>query len=333
MRKFIGYKIVGLAIIMAIGMVACDQASQEPEPIGSPDGYPVATFTPSVTSVTEGDTIIYTISLDKPIDRSITFTLNQTGGTATEEDYIAAPAVLQPYTKSVEMLVITLTDYDTDASETIVGEIGAYSIADKYLLNPSTVNPTPVSLTITNFVADALDVQFSWDKYINIGGSNYPTATNVDFDFYIADATGFDIADPWANDMGIYTAATGSHPEVMTLIASEDLPDGSYILFADLYTNGFAGYGTNTTIPITAWFTRQGTTLVEFEVPQLEADAMSSEQFGYADDPQGSWQAVIAKVTIAGGKFTIFDAHDANLGTYKKSGSLKTPRPLINKTR
>lgn len=328
MRKFIGYKIVGLAIIMAIGMVACDQASQEPEPIGSPDGYPVATFTPSVTSVTEGDTIIYTISIDKPIDRSITFTLNQTGGTATEEDYVALPAVLQPYTKSVEMLVITLADFDYDASETIVGEIGAYSIADKYLLNPSTVNPTPVSLTMTNFVAEALDVQFSWDKYINIGGTNYPTSTNVDFDFFYADAEGFDPADPWATAID-WAAATGNHPETFTF---EDFEDGSYILIANLYSNGFAGYGTNTTIPVTAWFTRQGTSLIDFKVEQQEADMLSSEQPGYVEDGT-DFNIVICKVTVAGDKYTIFDAHDTNLGTYKKSGVAKTPRSLIYKAR
>ncbi|MCK7534188.1 MAG: hypothetical protein MZV63_53275 [Marinilabiliales bacterium] len=54
-------------------MVACDTASQEVEPVISPDGYPVATFVNATgTTVVEGKSIIYNITMDKMIDRALT---------------------------------------------------------------------------------------------------------------------------------------------------------------------------------------------------------------------------------------------------------------------
>lgn len=330
MRKFIRYKIAGLAIIMAIGIVACDTASQETEPVVSPDGYPVATFTPSVTTVIEGDTITYTISIDKPIDRSITFTLKQTGGTADAEDYTVAPAVLQPYTKSVEMLVITIEDFDAEASETIVGEIGAYSISDKYLLNPSTVNPTPVNLTITNFVSPDLGVAFYWNADVVISGDTYDAADWIDFDFLVSTEAEFDIADPWASEIGIYEAVTGGYPEALTL---SGLDDGSYILWADLYYNEFFGYSDGSVkIPIVAKFTRQGTTVIDAEVGMDPEEMMPDNTPGYDNVPSGVYNAVIAKVTVAGDKYTITKYDDTTIGPFK-SGKAKTPRPLNYKTK
>ena len=326
MRKFIQYKVIGLGFIV-ISMVACDQASQETEPIGSPNGYPVSTVTPTATTVMEGSSLIINITIDKMIDRAITFTFKQTGGTAVAEDYTVEPATLQPYTKSTQMVIEAIVDFDF-ADETLVGEIGVYSIADRYLLNPSTVNPVDVSFTIINAVSPNLQVAFSWDKTINIGGTNYSAASYVDFDFFYADATGFDPADPWLTAID-WIAATGSHPETFEFA---NFPDGAYILLANLYSNEFAGMGANTTIPVTATFTRQGTSLIDFKVEQQEADMMSSEQPGYVQDG-GDFNMVIAKVVVAGDKYTIFDAHDTNLGTYKKSGVAKTPRTLIYKTR
>ncbi len=185
MRKYIKYKLLGLAFIV-IGMVACDQASQEPEPIGSPNGYPVSTVTPAVTTVVEGNSLIINITIDKMIDRALTFTFRQTGGTANEEDYTVEAAVLTPYTKSIQMVIETIEDFDTDPTETLVGEIGVYGIAEKYMLNPSAVNPVNVSFTITNFVSPDLGVDFYWNADVVIDGDTYDAADYIDFDFYIA---------------------------------------------------------------------------------------------------------------------------------------------------
>lgn len=329
MRKYIKYKLLGLAFII-IGMVACDQASQEPEPIGSPNGYPVSTVTPSVTSVVEGNSLIVNITIDKMIDRALTFTFKQTGGTATEEDYTVAPAVLQPYTKSIQMEIVTIEDFDTDATETLEGEIGVYGIAEKYMLNPSAENPVDVSFTITNFVSPDLEVAFYWHADVVIDGDTYDAADYIDFDFYIADAEGFDISDPWANAYVDYRAATGSHPEKINF---EGYEDGTYVLFADLYYNDFVGASDGSVkIPIVATFTRQGTTVNETEVGMDPAEMMADNTAGYDNDPSGVYNAAIATVTIAAGKYTITKYDNTTIGPFK-SGTPKTPRPLIFKTK
>jgi hypothetical protein len=329
MRKYLKYKVLGLAFIV-IGMVACDQASQEPEPIVPPVGYPVPTYVNATgTTVVEGNSIIYNITIDQMIDRALTFTLRQTGGTATEEDFSAASAVLAPYTKSTQLVIETFEDYDTDASETIVGEIGVFGIADRYLLDPASVNPQ-VTFTITNFVSPDLDVSFSWNADVIIGVDTYDAADYIDFDFLVSPEADFDIADPWASEIGIYDAATGDSPETMTL---SGLDDGSYLLWVDLYYNDFVGYSDGSVmIPIVASFTRQGTSVIETEVEMDPAEMMADNTAGYDNDPSGVYNAVIAKVTVAGDKYTITKYDNTTIGPFK-SGTAKTPRPLNYRTK
>lgn len=324
MRKYILYKVLGLAFVV-LGMVACDTASQEVEPVVSPDGYPVSTVTPAATTVLEGNNLIVNITTDKMIDRAITFTFVQTGGTADADDYYVESAVLQPYSKSVQMVFQTFMDYDFDPTETLVGEIGVYSIADRYLLNPSVENPVDVSFTITNAVSPDLEVSFSWNADVVIDGETYDAADYIDFDFIVCPEEGFDISDPWATEIGIYDAATGSHPEHMTL---SGLNDGAYLLVADLYYNDFVGYSDGSVkIPIIASFTRQGTSVIDTEVSQDPDDTMADNTPGFDNDPSGAYNAVVAKVTVAGDKYTITKYDNTTIGPFK-SGTVTSSRPL-----
>ena len=103
MRKYINGKIIGLALIATV-LAGCEfyrTAEQEASPIVSPDDKPMATFSSDFTgnTVEEGDTVTYTITFDKIIDRSVTFHVNQTGGAAVEDvDYTYEPATINPYT-------------------------------------------------------------------------------------------------------------------------------------------------------------------------------------------------------------------------------------------
>ena len=317
MRKTIKYKILGLALLL-VSIVACDTAEQDVSPVISPDGKPVATFTSPGTTVTEGDTIIYNIAIDKMIDRSITFSFKQTGGTGTEADFVVVPGILQPYTLSTEVMVITLNDAVLGDAKTIIGEVGAFTIADRYLLNPSTVNPKP-TLTINNFISPDLKVSFSWDQEVLIDGVPLNAADNMDWDMFVSVADGFDISNPWASEIGIYDAATGSHPEELTL---SGLDDGEYILWADLYASDFAGSTNDSSlIAITTTFNREGTSLVDFAVVQ------DSSQRAVANQADGGvFDGVLVKVVVAGGTYQIVDFKGNDLGTYKSSAT-KTKRP------
>lgn len=321
--KYIKYKVFGLVLIV-IGMVACDTASQEVEPVVSPDGYPVSTITPAATTVQEGNNLIVNISIDKMIERSITFTFVQTGGTADESDYSVSAATLQPYTKSVQMVFETFIDYDYDASETLEGEIGVYSIADRYLLNPSAENPVDVSFTITNAVSPDLDISFSWNSDVVIDGTTYDAADEVDFDFIVCPEAGFDVSDPWATCLPIFDAVTGASPEELTL---SGLADGTYYLVAELWANGLIDLGSDgsTQIPIVTSFTRQGTSVVDMEITQNPADQITDNTPGFGDDPAGAYDVVLATVTVAGDKYTITEWDNSTIGPFK--GVVTSSRP------
>lgn len=318
MRKYIKYKLIGLALIL-VGIAACDTADQDVSPVISPNGKPVATFSvvPG-TTVTEGDTIIYNITIDKKIDRAITFSFKDTGGTATTDDFVVVPGVLEPYTLSTKVLIITINDDVLGDPKTLIGEVGAFSIADRYLLNPSTVNPKS-TLTVNNWVSPNLKVSFSWDQEVLIDDEALDAADHMDWDMFVSVAEGFDISNPWATEIGLYEAATGSHPEELTL---SGLADGTYILWADLYASDFAGSSNDSSlIAITTTFNRPGTSLVDFVVLQ------DSTQRAVANQADGGvFDGVLAKVVVAGGTYKIIDFKGNNLGTYKSS-TIRAKRP------
>jgi len=204
------YKLIGLALIV-IGFAACDTASQDVEPVISPDGKPAATFTASSTSQTlkEGDTLIYTIKTDRMIDRSITFSADILSGTADESDYVIEPATLLPYTKEVKMYIIGVEDNSPEAEETVKFDINVPSIADKYLLNTSVTFPT-VDLKIAN-VNDPtlLTIVFSWP-------------TEDDMDIVTWSDTDENPLTEWGDG-----GATSSNPEIDNAIWLTD-PVGTY---------------------------------------------------------------------------------------------------------
>ncbi len=223
MRIISRYNLIGLTVLL-LGMASCDTletAKQDAESIISPDGYPVATFTSSDADnvLVEGDTLIYTITTDKMLDRAVTFTLNLVDGDLTEDDFVYEPAVLQPYTKEVQMMIIFNEDGFAAPAKTAKFEFVIESIAEHYLLNPSQVYPT-VDLTINNYVdATLLTIYMGWD-------------TEDDFDMVIWRDTLSNNLDEWS-DKGASTA----NPEVDNTIWVSD-PDGTYYVSVMDYEEG-----------------------------------------------------------------------------------------------
>jgi hypothetical protein len=345
MKRNTLYKLLGLALLV-VGVISCDTASQDVEPVVSPDGYPVATFVNSTgTTVTEGDTIIYDISIDKTIDRAITFSFNQTGGTCNSDDYYVVPAVISPYYKSAQLLIVFNKDYDYTASETLIGTIGAFSIADRYLLNLSTVNPT-LNATVNNYVSDIVDVVLEWSQEVTVQdiveveltaeeyGNEYTytitdtvdivvdVADEVDWDIFVSTKDGF-ATDPWGSLVDY--AATGNNPEELEL----SLDDGEYVIWTDLYANGLVYYydivDVDLTMPITSTFTRQGTELIDFTIVQDPSQVPAVTVPGYDDNGIG-FNGIICEIHVSGGKYTIVEYDGTSTGPYK-SGAV-TSRPL-----
>ncbi len=192
-------------------LAGCDTASQEVEPVISPDGYPVATFTTDFegTAVTEGDSIVYVITTNKMLDRSVTFQVTQTGGDADGHDFVYEPAVLQPYTTEVVLKIFFPAEDIVEAGETITLEVAPTALADKYLLNPSTSMPS-LDLSITNYNDPTLlTINFDWDD-------------DNDNDFGILSDTD-DYPETWWSLNG----ATTAKPEIDKSIWLSD-PAGTY---------------------------------------------------------------------------------------------------------
>lgn len=326
MRKYIKYNLLGLALL-ALVMAGCDTASQEVAEVISPDDYPQVTFETDATGTaySEGDTIVYTVTLEKWLDRAITFSARVVGGDATGDDFTVKPAVISPFTSSAELMIVINEDDAADPDETVSMEIGAFSIADRYLVHPDTENPV-IDFTIENWESDVLQMAFYWDRDVDVN-PNYPdypdhvntlhAGSEMDFDIFIADAAGYDNDDPWATWNSATYAATGSEPEELVF---DGLADGTYVIFCELWYNAFADsadFYTSTVedlpVPITAHFLQSG--VMEMEIVQDASQVFTTMSQGAANPEYdgGVVDTFVAEVTIDGDTYTIRDFEGATV--------------------
>jgi hypothetical protein len=271
MRKFFKYNILGLTLLL-LSMVSCDTADQDTSPIASPDGYPVATFTTNIsgTTLTEGDTLIYTITMDKMIERTITFDAHFIGGTASEEDFVITKAIMQPYSTVTELMIVFNDDGIPSAtSKTAEFEIGVFGgVAERYLLNPSQTFPT-TSITVNNFNDPTLlTIALSWEVDEDIDmvtfsalegewGDGGATAANpeIDHSIWLADPVGtyyVNIMD-WGVDPFDYTFTIGH-------------PDGSVQVITGTFDN------TGSTYTVDNWTKWAGGPYESYRVLKVEND-------------------------------------------------------------
>jgi hypothetical protein len=213
-----------LGAIMVISfMVSCDMlrtAEQDVTDVISPDKNPTVTYTANVSggSVTEGQKFIYTITLDKPIDRALTFSATQTGGTAiADEDFVVSPVVLQPYSTEAKLEIEIIEDDYPEIEETASFEIGIFGIAERYLINPSSTNPVSLDLKLVNKNDPGkLTIAFEWPNH------------NVDLDIVIWSDTEEYPMTEWGD-----AGATGNNPEIDKSIWLADPPGTYYVNIMD----------------------------------------------------------------------------------------------------
>ncbi len=222
------YKIIGVVLFMAFA-VSCEYLrtpEQDVSPVIDPNIKPTVTYTSSITGSTakEGDNIIYTIKLNKPIERALTFTAHQIGGTLSEEEYVAETVVLQPFTTEAKLIVAPVDDDYPEVEETLKLEIGIFGIAEKYLINPNSVNPLVADWKIANKNdAKKLTVAMEWANHA------------LDFDFVVWSDTPANPKTEWGD-----SGASSHNPEIDKSIAITD-PDGTYYInIMDWDTGPFA---------------------------------------------------------------------------------------------
>jgi hypothetical protein len=213
--KVFKYNLIGLAVIL-MSLAACETlevANQDVDPVVSPDGYPVATFESSEpdNTISEGDTLIYTITTNKMQDRAVTFNAELVEGTLTEDDFVVVPGTLEPWSNSAQLMIVLFDDGIPNADKTGKFEITVPGIAEHYLLNPSQVYPT-VDLTVKNYNDPTLlTVLMAWEG-------------DSDFDFVVWSDTPDYPMTGWS-DQG----ATTANPESDHSIWLSD-PVGTYYI-------------------------------------------------------------------------------------------------------
>ncbi|NNC51339.1 MAG: hypothetical protein HKO01_12490 [Flaviramulus sp.] len=334
MKKII--YVLSLTLLASV-FFGCDvlEPSQDAEPISdAAANYPTPTFTltssANLSALNEGDenVLVWDVTVDKPIDRNLNFSWVVLGGTATlHEDYDLVNATIPAYETTGQLMIMIHNDSAVEGAETLQLTVeSGPSLASKYLVNPSSSYPT-ASLTINNFESDDLEMSFDWEKGIDFAGSTYGTCANIDLDIFVSNAAGFDINDPWATFNGTNYAATGDCPETFDWIMS-DWGDGDYVIWHEVWSNGFAGLGTNTLVPITASISRAG--VFSTTVVQADVQAMNSDNGGEADDLPVDTHGVIAQVSVANGIYTISD-YNGNVVATGKTNTAKTKRPSIDK--
>jgi len=325
MKKFINYKTIALLALFVVFAVSCDTAQQDVEPIQSTDNYPVATFVVSDPIVSEagGAMVTVDITFDKAIDRSVSFSGTKISGTATEhEDFEIHGAIVPAFGTSAQLIIEIFEDVEPEDVETIQIQIDRPSLASKYLINPISDLPL-IDIEIDNYVSNALNLSSDWSKDIDLGFGVFNTCGNVDLDIFVSNAAGFDINDPWATFNPTSYAATGDCPEVFDMDMTA-WGDGEYIIWHELWENGFYGFDVDTLVPITVTLLRAG--VFSQDLTQDDSQAMNLVLGGEVEGE--SHHGFIAKVVIGNGKFTIYDYNDSEVISGKLNpNKVKASRP------
>ncbi len=351
MKYILKTKILGLLVLVA-SFVSCDtlrEADQEVSDVISAANKVRITSTSSTPAdgmLTEGDTISFSVTIDQPIDRSISFSAKLVGGAADDHDISVTPGTIAPFYTSTTVEVVVPADWDVESDEAMQLEFGVYGIAERYLFVEDIEFPV-LDFTVKNYVSDIFDLTVEWDQEVEVmeeqevdltsdAGNEYTVidtlkttvhaADEVDYDFIICPVDGFDIDDPWGS--AITWAATGDHPEVFELPLGA-LPDGNYYLAYDLWSNGIATdyvsiVDSTILLPAMANIVRQGTDL-DIDITQLDEQSPNVYTQGGDDNGIGK-TGVVAIITVTNGEYSI-SAYDgaANKSAFIKGEVSRTP--------
>jgi len=224
MLKKFSNKIIIIAIISFV-LSGCYKTEVAPivEPGGL--GYTSVTITPDKTGteVTEGDTIVYSIVLSKPVDYDLKFTVKYTGCYAS--DLIFEDVTIPAYSTEGEMPIVFNADNIPEVDRNITVEIGDFEVGRQ-----------------SNFIGGFPVFSLSLKNLNNPGGLTVSVGwadDNDDWDAYLIDEAGAGDPNGWGYDFVGYDGATGADPEILDFL--EDYygywtaPDGNYFVDVDPY--------------------------------------------------------------------------------------------------
>jgi hypothetical protein len=184
-----------------------------------------------------GSTYTFSATLSSPSLVDTYIDLSKVGGTLTSDEFSSTDIYIPAQSLTGTGTVTIYRTSDAEPVETL-------QIKANALGKSANVTGTSSVYTITlNSDYHAVDVAMSWAEEFTFnntgGGACTVNFKSVDIDFYIYDSD--------FNDLGIYDAASGSHPEHVEFSM---LPNGDYYIIADIYDNPLVDYAINKTIHV-----------------------------------------------------------------------------------
>jgi len=224
-----------------------------------------------------GYSITVTASIPESVLADIHIPLVKTGGNADDADYSLGTIVLKANTTSA---TTNVTIWPGTCGTTLSG--GGETLTVGAPANVANANINPFSMDVI-WEKDLLEVSLTWEGTYN----------NIDFCDMDLDLLILDVATNGVD----YLAGTSDCTET-GLIAG--LPDGQYVLIADVYENPFTSLGLGVAVPLTLSYTQCGTTNVGSFV-----DSTSLTTDAYAPGTALTTYFFMAMVEIQGSSYTV----------------------------
>ncbi len=215
-------------IAVLFTFVACNDDEDVDVSSVTETNFDFASVDADITMEEADQTITVNFTLDdrQIVPTAVAVTLDGEGTTATNgEDFTFAPTNVSvaAYIGKGSFSFDVHDDVLAEESETIRFKLSG--VHDPF----GAQSERFFTVTLENHESSELVLTFDFDGFVDFAGTTYDLcgAVGLDMDFYVMDVNG--------NDLGIYQAATGACPEVMTI---DGWDDGDYYIMSNLWGNG-----------------------------------------------------------------------------------------------
>ncbi|MCB4799236.1 hypothetical protein [Neotamlana laminarinivorans] len=243
------FKNIGLTLLTFTLITSCNEDDNTGESLVdySPATVTLSSSSPttfSESAIDEDDASTYTVEITATLPSAQPATavidLVQTGGTADSSDFSAGTITIPAGSLTGSATVEILQTGDIEGTETL--EISGSSRAN-FIVSPFTYT---ISIE-DDYINDGLELTLSWDGSAEDEDGNVAINSFCELDFDII------LYDEAFNYLG-YVLGTSNCPENDIL---SGLPDGTYYLVSDLWSNPYSSYGFTDTIPLTLTWSQE----------------------------------------------------------------------------
>lgn len=254
MKKIFRYKFLLAAIVLGT-MVSCAEEDDVTEDTRA--DKPLVSVDATSFTLTEGESFTLNFTATRPLSTAMDFKLELIDGNGSFRDYVVEGAnetgvgdgagiigntfSIPAYATTYSVTITPEIDLEVEGTETFVFALTSAVNARGLVAAGS----ERITATVADYVSNDVGVKLIWDQnYADsfgtihegvflstnaTGGTVESAYTTYDFDLYVFDAA-------TSTEVTEFAGATGNSPEMLTL--SADLPDGDYLLVADLFDSG-----------------------------------------------------------------------------------------------